>query len=646
MKLVLFIICIFTLNISLSQNPSYQQRLYYSCKVWGFIKYFHSSVSNCQVNWDSVLLKNLPLIKNSISNNDFNDAISNIINAAGAMEIATSPPPDTFPLEQRRNLNFDWLNDPVFRNDLKMKLDTIKSNFRPHTICWIQQNDYSGSYDGWLLFPYDNPIINSNIYSSFPDEYSRLLIFFKYWNIINYFNPYNYILDSPWDSTLFNNILPIAIANDYKGFYLTLEKITTALNDAHVELLTSSNYYDLFYTRSPVVVLRYLQNNYVVVKSLISGISKGDIIISVDGKTTTDWEDSLRQFISAGNSSVFRRYICNCLLCGPFMSMVNIKFIDSLGNIQNKSFLRTDDNYIYMFTYYPNDSLATTKWKKWNCNVGYVNMGNLKKSDVPSMYNALKFTSSIIFDIRNYPNGTAWDIANLIFPNFTCFSKLLMPDVTYPGRFYFYDDCVGVNGNTSYYTGQVIILCNQETQSQAEYTCMILGAMTNSIIVGSQTAGTDGNVSYFNISQDIQTGFTNLGVFYYNENSTERIGIVPDSIVYPTANGIRANRDEVLEKALQIAHCNQSVPNIMSDSKSIITVYPNPAIDRVTIKLNCQYNNQNNIFTFYNIEGQKILKQSIKQEKTEIDIRGLAKGIYILKLTNSDKADVIKFVKE
>jgi hypothetical protein len=84
---------------------------------------------------------------------------------------------------------------------------------------------------------------------------------------------------------------------------------------------------------------------------------------------------------------------------------------------------------------------------------------------------------------------------------------------------------------------------------------MILGAMPNSVIIGSQTAGADGDVTYFYLSPEFSTGFTALGVYYPNGDSTQRIGIVPDSVVYITPEGIRQGRDEVLEKALQVAGC-------------------------------------------------------------------------------------------
>ncbi|TRZ71202.1 MAG: T9SS C-terminal target domain-containing protein [Bacteroidetes bacterium] len=533
------------------QNLTYQQKLYSTCKVWGFVKYYHSRVSNCEVNWDSVLVSTLPLIKNAVTNNDFNDALVSMLTAAGPMEIATTPSPDTLPPELKRNLNFGWINDAVFRNDVKTILDTIKNNFRPHPICWVHYNTY-----GWLSFPHDDPMIDSNAYINYPTEFSRLLILFKYWNILNYFNPYNYVQDIPWDSTLYKNVVSIDTVTDYTDFFKSVKKISAGCNDAHTEGLTWSSEYTIYGYYCPKIVLRYTQNKYVVVKSAYGIISKGDVIVSINNMTPVQWEDSLRPYISAGNPSVFRRFMCSYMLRGVYGSQIQIVSKDSVGN--DHSFSSSRNYYLYdsWFTsYYPNDTLGNVKWKKWNCNIGYINMGKLMSEDVDTMYSILKNTTAIIFDIRNYPNATAWDIANLIYPDSRCFSKLTEPDIFYPGTYSWYYDYLGWDGNPSSYSGQVIILCNQETISQAEYSCMILGALSNSVIVGSQTSGTDGNVTYFKLSQDIQTGFTSLGVYYPNGDSTERIGIVPDSVVYPTFAGIRQGRDEVLEKALQVAGC-------------------------------------------------------------------------------------------
>jgi len=639
--IVFFIIC--TIGTSLlAQNPTYQQKLYYSCKVWGFVKYYHSKVSVCDVNWDSVLVSTLPLIKNAVTNNDFNDALDTMLLAAGPMDIAITPSPDTLPPELKRNLNFGWINDPIFRADVKVILDTIKNNFRPHTICWVKENDFLTNYQGLLVFPYDSLMLNINTTTNYPNDYNRLLILFKYWNIINYFNPYNYVLDTPWDSTLFNKVISIANAPDDTVFFNSFKIIIADLNDAHAEGLTYNDYLPFPDYYSPKLVLEYVQNNYVVVKSAFSFIHNGDIIVSIDSMTTTQWEDSLRPYISAGNPAVFHRYMCYYMLSGSHNSVIHIVYRDSLNNNHNLSTWRGSSFYTSWFTsYYPNDTLATIKWKKWDCNVGYVNMGNLQTADVSPMYNNLRSTNAIIFDLRNYPNATIWDIADLIFPNSTSCVKFTYPDVTYPGTYFWDPVSIGNNGNPTPYTGQVIILMNQETQSQAEYSCMILDAMPNVVKVGSQTAGADGGITYFRLSQDIYSGFTSLGVYYPNGDSTQRIGIVPDSIVYPTIAGIRHGRDEVFEKALEIANCVNSIPNYGSETHVEINIFPNPTANILTIETS-----EKATLEILNIEGQIIKTINTADKQITIDLRNLSSGVYIIKAKTERGVAVKKFIKE
>lgn len=72
-----------------------------------------------------------------------------------------------------------------------------------------------------------------------------------------------------------------------------------------------------------------------------------------------------------------------------------------------------------------------------------------------------------------------------------------------------------------------------------------------------------------------------------------------------------------------------------------ISIYPNPAINKLTIE-----SLHKSTMEILNMQGQIILQQSLLLNKTEIDISGLVKGIYILKLYSSDKTEVTKFVKE
>ena len=100
------------------------------------------------------------------------------------------------------------------------------------------------------------------------------------------------------------------------------------------------------------------------------------------------------------------------------------------------------------------------------------------------------------------------------------------------------------------YAGRVAILVDEVTQSQAEYTTMALRTAPGALVVGSTTAGADGDVVTLPLVGGLHTRVTRLGVFYPDRRPTQRVGIGPDLEVRPTLAGIRAGRDEVLETAV------------------------------------------------------------------------------------------------
>ena len=60
-------------------------------------------------------------------------------------------------------------------------------------------------------------------------------------------------------------------------------------------------------------------------------------------------------------------------------------------------------------------------WASWNASTpivqvlpsgyGYVDLDRLQAGEVDKMFETIKDTPAVIFDMRGYPNGTAWSIA-------------------------------------------------------------------------------------------------------------------------------------------------------------------------------------------------------------------------------------------
>jgi C-terminal processing protease CtpA/Prc len=101
------------------------------------------------------------------------------------------------------------------------------------------------------------------------------------------------------------------------------------------------------------------------------------------------------------------------------------------------------------------------------------------------------------------------------------------------------------------YEGKVVVLVDEKSISRSEYTAMAFRTAPGAVVVGSTTAGADGDVATINLPGGLTTKISGIGVFYPDRSPTQRVGVVPDVEVRPTIKGIREGRDEVLEEAIR-----------------------------------------------------------------------------------------------
>jgi len=186
---------------------------------------------------------------------------------------------------------------------------------------------------------------------------------------------------------------------------------------------------------------------------------------------------------------------------------------------------------------------------------------------------------------------------------------------------------------------------NENTLSQGEYSCMMLEKNVNVLKIGSQTAGDDGNITYFNPTQDLQGGFSTLGEYYPDTTQTQRIGIVPDVVVRPTIAGIRHGVDELLDSAISIA-CTVSTGISKVKNERHFSLYPNPGNNFVRL-----LGAENEVGLQINVSdllGQELIRLSPGEANQDIDISFLASGIYFLNIYDSHQAFAgsLKFVKD
>jgi C-terminal processing protease CtpA/Prc len=194
-----------------------------------------------------------------------------------------------------------------------------------------------------------------------------------------------------------------------------------------------------------------------------------------------------------------------------------------------------------------------------NGNIGYVNMGSLARDRVDKIFDTLMHARAIIFDIRNYPQGTAWNIVPRLTDHDSVAVKFGKPYVSLesinsPVIFkmseYF---IVNADKTKPWYKGNIIMLCDEVTQSQAEYTIMMFqGAAGKRVtVIGSATAGADGNVTAVRLPGGYSTYFSGLEVLYPDGSQTQQTGIRINIKVEPSVAALKQGKDEVLQRAIE-----------------------------------------------------------------------------------------------
>lgn len=543
-KITLFLLILFS-QISFGYAKITEtEKLAATCKVWGFLKYYHPKVAGGEVNLDNQLLEKLPKIEKAQTKEEFSLILENWIDELGPVkEIAPIAVPKEVELFDK-NFDLSWFNNSkLFSKKLSKKLKFIEDNR-------FQSNEEFGmDFDAFKkLKNYFNLDYNN--------KGSRIVMLFAYWNAIEYYFPYKYVMDQKWDLSL-EQILPVVIdAKTERDFYKAMQKLSTKLNDSHVEFAiypslaeSEANVFTYFPATGKIIDDKLIVTE-ILADSLAEAdnIKPGDVITKIKDKTIKELILENRNVISASNEAAYLDKVVKRILISNSEN-VPVEFLKD-GKYEVKSMIWHDYHDSHRNEFKKGGIKKKDKFKLLENNVGYVDMGVIKEKHIPDMVEALKSTKAIVFDLRNYPNQTFEAISNFLNPNVKEFCIYTMPYLNYPGRYFWTTEGRKAGfENKDHYKGKVIVLLNEKSMSQAEWTAMCFQTAGNTTIIGSQTAGTDGNVIDIDF-KGFHTRYTGIGVYYPDRRETQRIGIVPDIEVKPTIKGIQEGKDEVLDRAL------------------------------------------------------------------------------------------------
>ncbi|MCU9813267.1 S41 family peptidase [Paraclostridium sp. AKS81] len=388
---------------------------------------------------------------------------------------------------------------------------------------------------------------NENLYEEmdYDDDGHKLLAL----NIIEYYYPYTDIIEENWDEVLTTFIPKFVNTKSELDYKLAISELTTKIHDPHAAVYDINETLTKYWGNKYAPIEFDLVEDSIVIKKIFPKyknkceLKPGDIVLEINDKDIFEVIKEKSKYRSLSRKEA----IVNCLQGYLFRT----------SNDSIKIKLKRDGKDIIKNVKCYNDSsmfdIKEPSHKLLDGNIGYINPGQLSKNEIDKIMDKFMNTEGIIVDLREYPSEfIVYDLGKIIISKPTIFSKISAPSQSVPGEFIFEKDQIVNPDDKKHYKGKVMILMNERSQSQSEFTVMALRKGTKAKVIGSNSIGTDGNITEVYLPGGVTTIITGLGVYNPDSSQTQKIGLKPDIYIKPTIDGIKEGRDELSEKAIEI----------------------------------------------------------------------------------------------
>jgi C-terminal processing protease CtpA/Prc len=281
-----------------------------------------------------------------------------------------------------------------------------------------------------------------------------------------------------------------------------------------------------------------------------AGLHVGDVVLSVDGEDASVRRGRLARYLPASTQGRLDNKIDSQFLLGPRSQPALIEFRGQDGALRQVSGARTLEGLA------PRSRMRTGPvYTVLDSGLGYVDLQRLEAKQVAAAFEAIRNVPGAIFDMRGYPaSGARAAVSRLARPGPP--PAVIGGSMRYEGSsgsFSLEESLWTLEGSesTDRYAGRVVVLADGSSQSAAEHVCALIKSASAATFIGGRTSGANGGVTRTVLPGGIVVNFTGQSVRNWDGSQLQRVGIVPDIELHPTLAGVRAGRDDVLERAVE-----------------------------------------------------------------------------------------------
>lgn len=538
--------------------PSETERLVSTSRLWFTVKYFSPALAYRAIDWDQALVNALPKIRAAQTSGEYESAVRSMMHIleGGATEHGAGQR-----LWIHHGLEPETGTDatPFYSAFLYRSGDAVEDVSVPMGGFSVKV-PLSENVSGTAAIPAP-PAGSRYSDAAYPSTELRILAAYKIWGILHYFFAYRDLIDEDWDSLLPQFLPRLIAAKNALEYNLAVAEWLTHAADSFTtaESLPLKQYF------GPATVglgVRIVEK-YVTVTEVLdpeatkAGIKIGDIVKKVDGETLVDKFKRESQYVPASTPQRQGMEVVQRLLNGSDGSNAQLTIEDPAGNRKEVALKRRTKFAEAVPSQNAGDVVRVLRG-----GIGYADLTRLKMAEVNAMFEKFAHAPAIIFDMRGVPADDSFQViaAHLTKEPDTAAAIVTGPVVLTPdlpreetagaSSSYFFLRTIGHRAEKPF-AGKTVMLVDERTIDAGELAGLYLEAAHRTEFVGTPTAGACSVLSNFAVPGGITITFSGEDIRHSNGGKLQRLGLQPNINVAPSLVGIRAGKDEVLEKAVE-----------------------------------------------------------------------------------------------
>lgn len=522
------------------------------CRVWGYAKYHHPVFCDtlCRVDVDSALFALLPKVVHA-DRDTRNRHLLDWVRSLGAYTPNRVECEQTLaPYDLVETADLGWTADTVLLGgELSKLLQDLRYAERDENYYLRMGTMENGPGYHYLSLrnekSYPTPQMDSGL---------NLLTLFRLWNVIEYYAPNRSLTLHPWDEVLSTYIPLMGVETDGRCFARLYMRLIRELNDGHAYAPIEM----LFGQRMLPVWPLQAEGRLFVGYSGDSLLERGDEVVAIDGEPISERLELLREYASRSNEASLRQALRYYGLCTRRDTAEVVRRRAGACDTLRVATVP----YGSVSPLYDPAQLVQPPFRLLADSVGYIYAGTFSREHLAQVVQTLPRTRALIIDLRTYPLKVDGALIALIGQSLRTESvvvrQALYQTLALPGLFYrqeqwLFEDFGEVAARcTEPYKGRVILLVDEMTQSNPEFQAMAFQSCPQTQTIGSPTSGANGSIVWIPLPGQL-TSFSGIGVLYPDGTQPQTVGVRLDVEVLPTTEGVQAGRDEVLERALELA---------------------------------------------------------------------------------------------